>query len=124
MSLGYETYEDNRDFQQNGITGDVKRYTTESMEYPCFIVKLGNTTSRYKINVLKQMFSASRNYDEELVNSSINIYFNSEERLIHFGRIFPAQVKSFLKLFESEEITGFLNKDKVLKDKYLYILAG
>ena len=124
MSLGYETYEDNRSFEKTGITGNVKRYTVESMSYPCYIISLSDTIARYKLEVLRKMFSVTKNYNEDLANSAISIYFDSGDKLIKFGRIFPTQVKSFLKLFETEDIKGFLNSEKLLQGDYLYVLAN
>lgn len=123
MSLGYEVYDDNRDFEKAGLTGSVKRYTTESMEYPCFIITLSNNIPKYKIDILKRMFSMNINFKEDLINLSIGIYFDSDGKLIKFGKIFPAQVKSFLKLFETEQIIGYYSRDKVLEGDYLYVLA-
>lgn len=123
MSLGYATYEDDRSFEKSGLTGNVKRYTSESMEYPCYIITLSNSIPRYKIDVLKRMFSMTSSFKEDLVSLSISIYFDNEGKLIKFGKIYPAQVKSFLKLFETEEIIGYYSKDKVLEGEYLYVLA-
>lgn len=123
MSLGYTTYEDDRNFEKSGLTGTVKRYTSESMEYPCYIITLSNSIPRYKLDILKRMFSMSSSFNEDLVNLAISIYFDSDGKLIKFGKIYPAQVKSFLKLFETENIIGYYSKDKVLENEYLYVLA-
>lgn len=123
MSLGFETYEDNRNFEKSGLTGVVKRYTTESIEYPCFIITLSDSIAKYKLDVLRRMFAMSGSFNENLTNLSIGIYFDSGDNLIKFGKIYPAQVKSFLKLFETEKIIGFYSKDKVLENEYLYVLA-
>lgn len=123
MALGYETFEDNRDFKKEGLTGDVKRYVTESMTYPCYIISLASNIAKYKLDVLKNMFTLSKVYNEELSMSSIDIYFDSGEKLIKFGKISSAQVKSFLKLFDSEQIIGYLDKNTKLEGDYLYVLS-
>lgn len=125
MSLGYETYEDDRKFEQKGLTGDVRRYTTTKMEFPCYVVC--NTEEKpvklHSIETLRKMFPNAKSYDESIANSLIHIYFNQGNQTAKLGVIQPNQVKTFLKLFENCEVDGYLNADKKLEGMYLYILA-
>lgn len=125
MALGYETYEDNRDFEQKGLTGNVARYSTENMSFPCYIIcaTSDNKVDMYKIQVLKKMFINSSNFDEEVMLSAINVYYNQDNQTIRLGKIFPKQVKSFLKLFEGNIIEGYYDKDNKLEEEYLYVLS-
>lgn len=125
MALGYETYEDDRDFEQDGLTGEVKRYAIESMNFPCYIINCDDehTVEAFKIKVLRNMFSAVKAYNEEEAKLAISLYFHQGDKTAKLGQIYPKQVKSFLKLFESNFIEGFLSADKKLEGDYLYILA-
>lgn len=125
MSLGYDVYEDNRDFEQKGITGNVSRYTTTNMEYPCLIVCATEEkpVEMYKIEVLRKMFASVAVFDEEQSKLKITIYYSQDERLVRLGVIQPKQVKSILKLFESNVVEGFYDSDTLLRDDYLYVLS-
>ena len=78
MSLGYETFEDNRSFEQKGLTGDVQRFTTTKMEYPCYILNSteDNPIKMFKMQTLTRMYASSKIYDEALSNNLIHIYFS------------------------------------------------
>lgn len=126
MALGYDTFEDDRDFEQKGLTGKVSRYTTEKMSFPCYIIDAdsGQKVEAYKIKVLKNMtanIGSSKNIDIE--DDMINLYFSQGGQMARLGKICPKQVKSFLKLFEGNKIDGFFDKDTPLNDDYLYVLA-
>lgn len=125
MSLGYETYEDNRDFEQAGLTGEVRRYTTTKMEYPCYILcsTERNPIKLHSVATLKKMFPSLKVYDESVADSLIHVYFNQGSQTAKLGMIMPNQVKTFLKLFEGYCIEGYIDKDTPLKDMYLYVLA-
>lgn len=125
MSLGYDLYEDNRDFQQKGLTGEVKRYTTAKMEFPCYVVcsTETNQVEMYKIQVLKQMFATSKIYNESEANSMIHLYFSQGNQVAKLGIIQPKQVKSFLKLFESNQVDGYFEDGILLQGEHLYVLA-
>ena len=127
MSLGYDTYEDNRDFQQDGLTGTVRKYITEDMQFPCYIVEMTaeHSIEKYKIEVLQKMFKTVDTYDEEEAKLVISVYISSGDRTLRLGQITPKQVKPFLRLFEkdTEQIHGFFDKDTELTDDYLYVLS-
>lgn len=125
MELGYNTFEDKRDFVQDGLTGNVKRYSTDKMSFPCYI--LVHTDEKpiklTSIQILKQMSLSIKQYDEEQAFQAISIYYNNGDQTVSVGKIFPQQVKSFLKLFETCQVDGYLDKDTKLEDFYLYVLA-
>jgi hypothetical protein len=127
MSLGYETYEDNRTFEQEGLTGTVRKYITEDMQFPCFIVQMDteHKIEKYKIDVLQKMFKTVDTYDEEEAKLVISIYISGDDRTIRLGQITPKQVKPFLRLFEkdTEQIIGYFDKDTELKGDFLYVLS-
>ena len=126
MALGYDVYEDNRDFEQEGLTGNVKRYAVDKMQFPCYILVSDDKHSvpLYKIKVLKQMSSTFEIFDETEVDMAINIYYTENGKTVSICKIFPKQVKSFLKLFDTELIEGFLSKDKELVGNHLYVLSN
>jgi hypothetical protein len=125
MALGYETFEDNREFEQKGLTGEVARYSTENMVFPCYIVcsTQENPVDINRVKILKGMAINSGKFDEEMLLSTINIYYNQSNKTIRLGKIFPKQVKSFLSLFKGNIIEGYYDKDTKLTDEYLYVLS-
>lgn len=127
MSLGYETYEDNREFEQEGLTGTVRKYITEDMIFPCYIVEMTDEhiIEKYKISVLQKMFNTVDTYDEEDAKLVISVYINGGGRTIRLGQITPKQVKPFLRLFDKDidYIHGFFDADTELNKDYLYVLS-
>lgn len=125
MSDIYEVYEDKRSFEQEGLTGTVKRYITEKMEFPCFVLASdeNHKVESYKILTLKTMCSLSNKLDKNNTETGINLYYNEGEKTVRFGRIMSKQVKPFLQLFNENQVLCFLNKDTELVDQYMYILA-
>lgn len=125
MSLGYETFDANRSFEKQGITGQVQRYSRESMNYPCYIIRSedDNKVGMHQITVLKNMFETIVSYDKGAEDDSIYVYFCKDGKLIRIGKIFPHQVKAFLRLFSDNYVDCFMDKDTELKDQYLYVLS-
>lgn len=126
MALGYAPYDDSkRSFEQEGLTGQVRRYTTTSMEFPCLIIcsTPEKPVRRHSLDALRMMFPKSRMYDEDVANSMIHIYFNQGEQTAKLGLIQSNQVKTFLRLFANNDIDGYLEADKKLDGMYLYILS-
>ena len=126
MALGYAVYDDkNRSFEQKGLTGEVRRYTTTNMEFPCLIIcsTPDKPVRMHSLEALKIMFPKSQMYDEEVANSMIHIYFNQGEKTAKLGLIQPNQVKTFLRLFADNNVDGYLSQEKKLEGMYLYILS-
>lgn len=120
--VGYDVEVEKRDFEQEGITGTVSRYSTCNLSYPCFIVR--PPFEKYKINVLRAMFQRNTDYNEDEGSLAISLYFEQGGQLASMGKIFPRQVNSFLKLFEKNDVTGYYTDGKELTGKYLYVLGG
>lgn len=127
MSLGYETYEDNRDFEQDGLTGTVRKYITEDRQYPCYIVNMTaeHNVPKYKIEVLQKMFKTVDTYDEEEAKLVISVYISDGSKTLRLGQITPKQVKPFLRLFDDdiEQVSGYFDANTELTDEYLYVLS-
>lgn len=125
MSLGYDTYESDRSFDKCGITGQVQRYSRESMNYPCYIVRSedDNKVGMHQITVLKNMFDTTVKYDNTTEDDSIYIYFYQKGKVVRIGKLFPRQVKAFLRLFKGNYVDCFLDKDTELTGDYLYVLS-
>lgn len=126
MPLGYDTFDEStRSFEQDGLTGDVRRYVTTNMEFPCFIIcsTPDKPVRMFTLETLKLMFPKAKLYDEAVANSMIHVYFNQGDKTAKLGLIQPNQVKTFLRLFQDNEIDGYLSKDQKLEGKYLYILS-
>ena len=115
--VGYDVYEDKRDFSSEE---KVKRYVTANVVYPCYIVS--GKVEIFKFKVLGSMQSNSTKLVEGL--QTIEIYYKEGDKMAKVGRITPAQVKSFLKLFECADVIGFYDKDTKLEGDYLYTLSS
>lgn len=126
MALGYDVYDDSsRSFDQKGLTGDVKRYTTASMSFPCLIVLSTpeKPVKRHNLETLHMMLPKSKLYDEEAAKSMINVYFNQGGKTAKLGVIQPKQVKTVLQLFKDNDVDGYLSRDEKLEGMYLYVLS-
>ena len=127
MALGYEVYEDDRDFEKEGITGEVSKYSLTNLQYPCLmaISVKDNELPRYRVEVLHHMIQSihTDNFDADLLDSRIHIYIAIEDKIYKLGQLFPKQVKSFLSLFDGFLVRGYLDKDTELEGMYLYTLA-
>lgn len=123
--LGYDVKEDARTFEKEGLTGVVRQYTTTDMKYPCYVVQITPEcpVERYKLTMLRQMFTTGSVVDPEIAGLAINVYFSQGSKTACLGRIYPKQVKSFLKLFEGNLVDGYFNADTLLSGDYLYALA-
>ncbi len=121
MALGYEVYEDTRDFTHEGLTGEVSRYVTDSMQFPCFIIVATeeHPVERYKIDVLRNMLGCIGEKSDEVA-----LYFKQGDQMAQIGRIFSGQVNSFLRLFDGNELKAFYSRGKELEGSYMYVLAG
>ena len=99
MSLGYDTYEDNRNFEQEGLTGTVRKYITEDMQFPCYILRMveDKPIEKYKIAVLQKMFQTVETYDEEEAALIISIYISDDKRTLRLGQITPKRFYYYLK---------------------------
>lgn len=126
MALGYDVYDNKeRSFDQTGLTGEVRRYVTASMEYPCLIIcsTPEKPVRRHRLETLRMMFPKSQLYDDEVANSMIHVYFNQGDKTARLGIIQPNQVKTFLRLFSDNDIDCFLTPDKKLEGMYIYTLS-
>ena len=122
MKLGYDIEESERTFEKSG---DVKRYTTENMKFPCFIICSDDEhpVEIFKIKLLQQMSSSSMAYNDERAESCINIYFSDGQRAATITKLFSNQVKSFLQMFENCKIEGYYTDGTKLEGDMVYVLA-
>ena len=123
MSLGFDVFESDNDYEKEGLTGQVSRYSSVEMNYPCYIVSMQDMPM-CKLLAFKGLVAAPEVLARQEVDTSINVYFKQGEQYAYFGKILPAQVKAFINVFGQDNITGFLSKEKEIKDMYLYILAN
>lgn len=117
--LGYNVSDDTRDFSH----GEVKRYATSDMKYPCYVICVTpeKPLKSYTIDVLKRMFIKTDKYVEGL--EPIHLYFNDGIKTVGFGIIQPGQVKPFMTLFEQNEVKAFLSEDRELVGDMRYVLS-
>lgn len=121
MDLGYEVSEDKRSFESKAIS----RHTNARFEYPCLIVT--NTAEapvrKYMLDVHKKMSVKPVGFDESSLGLLIHLYINQDSKLLKLGTMQPNQVKSFLRLFEGVQISGWYDEDTELVGDMLYALA-
>ena len=124
MALGFETYEDDRDFKQAGITGEVTKYPTSKIQYPCYMIT--SAMPKYKAEVLQTMVKSINveNYDADFLATRVYIYIALQNKIYKIGQIYAKQVKSFISLCEGEQLIGYLDADTKLDGMYLYTLAN
>ena len=129
MGLGYDVSEDKRDFQREGISGEVQRHSQEALSYPCLmLVKTeGTSFQKYKLEALQMLFKSSKQMDlsedNTAVNTTIAIYIDVDGKKMRLGAISPTQVKAFLRLFQSNKVVGMYDANKKLEGDMLYVLS-
>lgn len=128
-SLGFDAVEEERDFSKQGITGKVGQFNIEQNQYPQFCIEIdaGGRLDYFQTTALSGMFNTTSTIEsilsEEDKDLGIFIYCSAGDKKIRLGKIQPRQVKAFLKLFESNRVIGFLDKDKRLEGDMLYVLS-
>ena len=110
MALGYDVFEDNRDIQQEGITGEVKKFAKGEMQYPCIILTEteDNRLNLFSLQTAKEMFTKPEAiYDESYVDRIVFVYIRLlDGHLISFNSIDSSKVNAFCNLFKGHKITG------------------
>lgn len=144
MALGYDVYEEERDYTKEGITGEVTRHRREKLQYPCLIVRstvekrLGDihatTLKNYKISEATETdketgfihIYVSLEFKETQEEGELKLeeVSGDEAPLLSFGAIYGRQVKGFLTLFKEFPVYGYLDIDKKLESEYVYILSN
>lgn len=114
--LGVETFEVEDEETKGGASGEVEAFAHVKLEYPCIVVS--PPFEKYKIKVLSVMFASVGDLDEV-----INLYFSSDNRMVSYGHIGMKQINSFLKLFEGNELVGYLDESTCIKGDKLYCLG-
>jgi len=121
LAIGFDVYDDTRKFESKAVSKHVSMH----MEYPCLVVK--NTAEhpirKYMLEVHKVMNSRPIGFDEASSGLLIHLYINQDSKLLKFGTIQPAQVKSFLRLFDGVETKGYYDETTLLEGDMLYALA-
>lgn len=124
---GYDIYEDKRTFEQEGITGEVTRYTKVDVTYPYFMLinHHDGNFPLYKMKTLPSLLVNAKTQQSGVdgLDKSIEIYFKDGERAIRLGKILPKQVKGFLNIFDGCDVKCMLNETTELQGDYMYILA-
>lgn len=125
---GFDVYEDNRSFTQEGITGEVSRYTAVDISYPYFMIV--NTKEApvplFKLKFLPSLFISmkSKNISQDEVKNGIFIYFKEGDTVLQLGKIIPRQVKTFLDAFSDYNLVCMYDKDTELTEDMRYILSN
>lgn len=118
MALGYEVFEDERDFQQEGITGHVSRFTKGDLQYPCLII---TETEAKRLNlstleIAKNMFTIKDStYDESFKDRLIYIYIRLlDNHLVSFNSVDSTKIGAFMDLFEGFDLSGWIYSNNEL----------
>ena len=123
MSLGFDVFESDNDYEKEGLTGQVSKYSSVEMNYLCYIVSMQDI-QMCKLLALKGLVATPELLARQEIDTAINIYFQQGEQIAYFGKILPTQAKAFINVFEQDNIKGFISKDKEISGMYLYVLAN
>ena len=120
MALGYDVYEDDRDFEQEGITGEVKKFVKGTMQYPCLILEetAEKRLNLFSLQTAQEMFTKPEGlYDESDIDRIVFVYIRLlDGHLISFNSIDSMKVNAFCKLFEGYNITGRMYVDGEIEE--------
>ena len=118
-----DSYVDNRDFEVQGISGNVSKFTNEAVSYPYFLLE--NTkecpVEFSKLKVLANIIATSKITESSL--SPVSIYYKDNDKVLKLGKLSAKQVKSFLRLFDGNLVSGMYDKNTKLEGEHLYVLA-
>lgn len=127
--LGYDVVEVKRNFEKEGISGEVGQFNVEHNQYPqyCISPENGATMDHFQSTALKGMFDTT-NITEGIMSDEdkdmgIFIYIEVNNKKMRLGKIQPRQVKAFLKLFDSSRVIGYLDANTKLEGDLLYVLS-
>lgn len=118
-----DSYVDKREFEVQGVSGQVSRYVTEDVSYPYFLLETTkeNPVQVSKLQVLANFFATSKVTESTL--EPVSIYYKDGEKVLKLGKLSAKQVKPFLRLFTDNNIVGMYDKNTELKGDYLYVLS-
>lgn len=96
----------------------------KGLSYPCIVLTTSaeSPIPKSRLQALKGMFEGA-SVDLNLSSEPINLYFKADKTML-IGKLQSRQIKSFMKLFEGADITGYLSKDKKLEGAMLYVLSN
>lgn len=118
-----DSYIDKRDFKVQGISGEVSKFISEEVSYPYFLLE--NTSECpvefSKLKVLANIIATSRITESSL--SPVSVYYRDKDKVLKLGKLSAKQVKSFLRLFDGNLVSGMYDKDTKLSGEHLYVLA-
>lgn len=119
----YDSHIDKRNFEIDGITGEIRQFIKEDVAYPYYVIETtpDNPVPLSRLQVLPQLFGTTVVSSNAL--SAISVYYKDGNKVVKLGKLAAGQVKSFLRLFAGNQITGMYDKDTVLTGDYLYVLS-
>lgn len=124
--MNYEdSYTDNRTFDVDGISGSVSKYVKEDVSYPYFLLEATEEcpVPLNRLQVLPNLFGTTQIVSGISTASPVTIYYKAEGKVIKLGKLAARQVKSFLRLFEGNKVTGMYDEKTPLAGDNLYVLS-
>jgi hypothetical protein len=128
--LGYDVKEVDRSYEISGVTGNVTKYMTQKMEFPCIVLNLvERIPSKPKLELLQTLFQnisvGDLTGNPITVSGLVRLDKNVEDSLKFqkLGKIQPKQVKSLLKMFSDYELFAYTDKNTMLSGNLVYALA-
>lgn len=122
MSDDFKFYEENseEDYVREikGVTDKVSEYVYSNMEFPCICLKPDIVLPKYKWVAISKLVKLGS------PDKSIFVYIHRNGELYKLGALSGVQVKAFIEVAGLENIFGYHNKDIILKDDRVYVLAS
>lgn len=120
-----DSYNDNRSFDVDGITGSVSKYIKEDVSYPYFVLEATEEcpVPLNRLQVLPNLFGTTQIVSGISTATPVTIYYKAEGKVIKLGKLAARQVKSFLRLFEGNIIRGMYDASTPLEGDMLYVLS-
>lgn len=115
---GYSESEDVKDIK--GITDVVTGYTYTNLSYPCIVFKKGMKLEKHKVTVISNMVKSK---GVGLVKDTSLYFLTDDDQMFKLGMINGMQVGSLIDIAGRDNLIGFAEDGRELKDSLIYTLC-
>ena len=117
----FEGYSENDGLKEiKGITDSVTGYTYTNLSYPCIVFKQGIQLEKHKVSVISNMVKSKA---VGLVKDTSLYFITDDDQMFKIGMINGMQVGSLIDIAGRDNLTGFAEDGKELKDSLIYTLC-
>lgn len=117
----YDDYDEDSEVEDiKGITDTVTDYTFTGLKYPSILFKEGTTLEKHKVQVISNMVKSV----SPGIEKDISLYFIKDGyQLYRMGAINGMQVSSLIDIVGRDNLIGFSDEGKELKNSLIYTLC-